>query len=112
MNKEIPENDALWRLLGHARKPSAYPFFARNVLRTIRESSEKKTFLSGFWVRWISVAATACLTIGFTLSLAKQSAPLNANAIEIFDQAAGLNDLSQVPEITIQSFLIADSKSY
>jgi len=112
VNKEIPENDALWRLLGHARKPSASPFFARNVLRTIRESSKKKPSLSAFWVRWISLAATACLTIGFTLSLAQQSTPLNANAIEIFDQAAGLNDLSQVPEITIQSFLIADSNSY
>lgn len=34
------DNDKLWELLGKARQPSVSPFFARNVLRAIRQEEE------------------------------------------------------------------------
>jgi len=33
------DNDKLWELLGQARPPEVSPFFARNILRTIRQES-------------------------------------------------------------------------
>ncbi len=46
--KKLPEEqDELWNLLGQApRPPEASPFFARNVLRQVREDSSRSTTFS------------------------------------------------------------------
>jgi hypothetical protein len=68
MNTE--EHDELWQLLGKAKQPQPSPFFARNVLRAIRE--EKPAPVSVFdWLRrrWASAAlasaAVALLAVAF-----------------------------------------------
>ena len=61
------ENDKLWELLGKARQPEVSPFFARNVLREIRQSPRRA------WSCWLmllrsriaaSVAAVALISSG------------------------------------------------
>jgi hypothetical protein len=36
------DNDKLWELLGEARPPAVSPFFARNVLRAVRQEEEAR----------------------------------------------------------------------
>ena len=58
------EQDDLWRLLGHAKAPSASPFFSRNVLRTIREEKQEKPhLLAWFHWRWLALSASACVLL-------------------------------------------------
>jgi hypothetical protein len=40
------EQDKLWEMLGKAERPSVSPFFARNVLRAIRQEPEARPSLS------------------------------------------------------------------
>lgn len=66
MNSE--DNDALWKLLGEAKKPAVSPFFSRNVLREIRASDQEgpgfisrvAAYLRGT-ARWPAVACAALL---------------------------------------------------
>src|SRR5450432_792641 len=44
MNTE--ENDKLWKLLGEAQRPNVSPFFARNVLRAVRQDEPAQPQLS------------------------------------------------------------------
>ena len=37
------DNDKLWELLGKTRQPAVSPFFARNVLRAVRQEEEDGT---------------------------------------------------------------------
>ena len=68
------EHDDLWRLLGKAKEPTVSPFFARNVLRAVREETQET---SGFlcWLRgaksWrrASLGALATLTLILGLRL-------------------------------------------
>lgn len=43
------DDERLWDLLGRARQPQASPFFARDVLRKIREEQPAKTS----WTTWL-----------------------------------------------------------
>lgn len=63
MNTE--ENDELWQLLGKAEKPQASPYFARNVLRAIREEQTAHPGVIA-WLRqrWASATlATAAMVL-------------------------------------------------
>jgi hypothetical protein len=40
------DNDKLWELLGKARTPSVSPFFARNVLRAVRQEEDARSLPS------------------------------------------------------------------
>jgi hypothetical protein len=54
------ENDQhLWDLLGHAAQPQASPFFARNVLRQIREQPRWSPFSWLSWGRLVPVSGLA-----------------------------------------------------
>ena len=60
------ENDKLWQLLGKARQPAVSPFFARNVLRALREEEGTPGILRGRgrWFRrwtWRLAAAGVCV---------------------------------------------------
>jgi hypothetical protein len=105
MNNDLPEKDALWDLLGRAR-PTAAPshFFARNVLRSIRQDTPA-TAIPAFVLRWITAPAFAILLLGFTLSLLHSPQPqVPAELVEYFDIAAGLDQLAIVEDITISNF--------
>ena len=41
-NMKADDNDKLWELLGKTRPPAVSPFFARNVLRAVRQEAEPR----------------------------------------------------------------------
>jgi hypothetical protein len=59
MNRE--DDDKLWDLLGRSPEPKVSPFFARNVLREIRESESKSRV--GGWLQWLVPAAGVAVAI-------------------------------------------------
>jgi hypothetical protein len=75
MNHE--EHDDLWDLLGHARTAKASPFFARNVLRAIREEEPTASGV-GSWLirRWPILAAAACALLFAGVSLMPKPEPV------------------------------------
>ena len=62
------DDEKLWDLLGHSPEPKISPFFARNVLRQVRETESKPRV--GGWLRWlvpatgVAVAITAAVFVG------------------------------------------------
>ncbi len=86
---DLPENDALWALLAKSRRATPSPFFVRNVLREIRPSTPPSAF--HLFLRWLTPAAYAALTLGFFLSLPLSKQPVATHAIdplELFDEFA------------------------
>ena len=111
MKQEPIENDAVWSVLGEATPPSVSPFFARNVLRATRESTVRAAFLPAILLRWIGALAFSCVTIGFFVSLAHypEHESRDLASVEIFDIAAGINELAPAQEITLASFASRDA---
>ncbi|MCA1659027.1 MAG: hypothetical protein LC642_00585 [Verrucomicrobiaceae bacterium] len=65
------DDDKLWDLLGHSAEPKVSPFFARNVLREIRESESRSR--GGGWLRWLVPAAGVAVAIIAALFLRVQT---------------------------------------
>jgi hypothetical protein len=55
------DDEKLWDLLGHSAEPKISPFFARNVVREVRESESKPRL--GGWLQWLIPAAGAGVAI-------------------------------------------------
>lgn len=70
MNRE--EDEKLWDLLGHSQEPAPSPFFARNVLRKIREAQGEATPRRWFSLRWLAPATGVAVAIMATLLLRVQ----------------------------------------
>jgi hypothetical protein len=51
------EDEKLWDLLGRSVEPTVSPFFARNVLRKIREAQGETSPSRGWILRWLVPAA-------------------------------------------------------
>ena len=67
------EEDAkLWDLLGRATEPTASPFFARNVVRKLREAQGESTPRRGWYLRWLVPAAGVAVVILAGLALPTQ----------------------------------------
>jgi len=72
------QNDPVWKLLSHARKVEPAPFFARNVVRQIRQLETEPL---RFWNRlsqWLSgrvliVGTAACAALAVTLMVISES---------------------------------------
>jgi hypothetical protein len=103
MKEEFPENDALWDLLGKAGQPKVSPFFARNVLRKIRQSAPARTP----WVlpRWLAPAAFAAIVVGFVITLGQSTsheagASISAELAVYIDDAADLEQLVPAADFT------------
>lgn len=69
------DDEKLWDLLGRSAEPKVSPFFARNVLREIRES-ESRPQASG-WLRWLVPAAGVAVAIIAALFLRVQTPDSN-----------------------------------
>ncbi|MEN3368798.1 MAG: hypothetical protein V7609_941 [Verrucomicrobiota bacterium] len=95
------DDEKLWDLLGHAAEPKISPFFARNVLREIRESRGSARMTG--WLKWlvpatgVAVAVIAALFLRVQIpdrnhsdSLADQLAVMEAQDSEVM---ADLDDL-------------------
>ena len=105
MNDNLPEKDDLWDLLSRARPTAApSPFFARNVLRSIRHLTPAPA-IPAFVLRWITAPAFAILLLGFSFSLIHSTkTQVPAELVEYFDIAAGLDQLAIVEDLTISNF--------
>ena len=66
------EDEKLWDLLGHAAEPQVSPFFARNVIRKIREVRGEGIARRWFGLRWLMPAAGLAVAIIAALSLRVQ----------------------------------------
>lgn len=73
MNRE--DDDKLWDLLGRSPERKVSPFFARNVLREIRESESKSRI--GDWLQWLVPAAGVAVAIIAAVFLGVQSPDQN-----------------------------------
>ena len=100
MKDDFPENDALWNLLGKASHPEASPFFARNVLREIREFTKPAWFLP----RCLPPAAFAVITIAFVFNLIESprhhESSMSPELAEYFDEAAMLDQIAPAVDFT------------
>ena len=70
MNRQ--DDEKLWDLLGHTREPQVSPFFARNVVRKIREAQGETPVRHWFSVRWLMPAAGVAVTVIAALLLRVQ----------------------------------------
>jgi len=66
------EDEKLWDLLGHSTEPQVSPFFARNVLRKIREAQGESLSGRRWNLRWLVPAAGVAVAIIAALSLRMQ----------------------------------------
>ena len=65
------DDEKLWDLLGRSAEPKVSPFFARNVLREIRESESRSRV--GGWLQWLVPAAGVAVAIIAALFLRVQT---------------------------------------
>ena len=66
------EDEKRWDLLGRASEPAASPFFARNVLRKIREARGESAPRQNWYLRWLIPAAGVAVVIVAGLALPTQ----------------------------------------
>ena len=66
------EDEKLWDLLGHSAEPKVSPFFARNVLRKIREAQGKALARPWWHLRWAVPAAGVAVAVIAAFSLRVQ----------------------------------------
>lgn len=105
---DYSENDHLWNLLGKAKSPVRNPFFARNVLRKIRQG-EPAPLLPISLLRWIRGVVLVCFTAAFIFTLNTSNAPLTEVEQVVFDSAAHIEELTESQDITFFA-LLPDTK--
>jgi hypothetical protein len=71
------DDEKLWDLLGRSAEPKISPFFARNVLREIRESESRPRL--GGWLQWLVPAAGVAVAIIAALFLRVQMPERNSS---------------------------------
>ncbi|HYJ03935.1 MAG TPA: hypothetical protein VEX43_02300 [Chthoniobacterales bacterium] len=69
------DDEKLWDLLGRSAKPEVSPFFARNVLREVRETESRSRV--GGWLQWLVPAAGVAVAIIAALFLRVQTPDQN-----------------------------------
>ena len=91
------DDEKLWDLLGRSAEPKVSPFFARNVLREVRESESKSRI--GDWLQWLVPAAGVAVAITAALFLRVQTPdqgyadPLTVVEFQDSELIADLDDL-------------------
>ena len=66
------EDEKLWDLLGQATEPTASPFFARNVMRKLRQAQGESSSTRSWYLRWLVPAAGVAIVIIAGLALPTQ----------------------------------------
>ena len=103
MNQD--EHDDLWDLLGKARPARPSPFFARNVLRAIRESAPERE--PGFleWLRrgWnalaVAGAAAVVLFMAFRAGPPPADLPMLATHDPVIEQVLDSPDFAVIANL-------------
>src|SRR5437764_15036132 len=63
------EDEKLWDLLGHSAEPKVSPFFARHVLRKIRQAQGERVARPWCNLRWLVPAAGVAVAMFAAVSL-------------------------------------------
>jgi hypothetical protein len=98
------DDEKLWELLGHSRGPEVSPFFARNVLRKIREAQGETPARSRFNLRWLmpaaglAVAVIAALLLRFQVPTQTRTVPDRADQV-VLTEADDLDLLADVDDL-------------
>ncbi|HVQ20743.1 MAG TPA: hypothetical protein VMS23_06775 [Terrimicrobiaceae bacterium] len=92
------EDDPLWELLGRSPRAEASAYFARKVLKAIREKEKRPRFTINALLRWfIPAAASAALLIGWSVYRHEEQDTFDA----IFDSAADLQSLVAAEDTSV-----------
>lgn len=84
------DDEKLWDLLGHAAEPKVSPFFARNVLREIREPQRRSPLTNWLRLRWLMPATGVAVAVVAVLLLRVQ-VPVRNNSDAQADKMAFLD---------------------
>jgi anti-sigma-K factor RskA len=89
------EDEKLWDVLGHSAEPAVSPFFARNVLRKVREAQSENTSRRGWALRWLVPAAGVATVIIAALTFPSHlvERPNSDSAAEVAASDSQDNDL-------------------
>lgn len=73
------DDEKLWDLLGHSSEPTVSPFFARNVLRKIREAQGETAPRRSWMPQWLvplaGVAVVVIAALSFPSHLVERNRP-------------------------------------
>lgn len=95
------EHDALWDLLGQARETTVSPYFARNVLRALRQTNSSRPWSWPILLRWLLPAsALAALLLGWSAVQWNQKQQEQKEFAAEFNAAAELSVLVAVDNTT------------
>ena len=97
---ERQDDNELWDILGHAPKPTISPFFARNVLRKIRQEATRFERARNWFSlrRLVAASAVAIIVVGMAIATRH---PIS--------QTPSGNDLEVVAKIDPQDYdVVAD----
>jgi hypothetical protein len=89
---ERQDDPQLWDLLGHSKTPEPSPFFARNILRSIREEKPSRSGIAS-WFQWRRLIPTfsalaAIIVAVFTFQSLQHHRPVyNGNEIASAEMA-------------------------
>lgn len=105
------EDEELWDLLGRSAEPKISPFFARNVVRKIREAQGDSLARPWWSLRWlvpasgVAVAVIAALLLRVQVPEARHSDPredgLALSEVQDSDLMADLDDLVASDESSV-----------
>jgi hypothetical protein len=83
------DDEKLWDVLGHSTEPAISPFFARNVLRKIREAQGETAPPRGWALRWLvpaaGVATVIIAALTFPTQLVERHQPASAAELAAAD---------------------------
>jgi hypothetical protein len=89
------DDEKLWDVLGHSAEPPVSPFFARNVLRKIREEQAESAPRRHWALRWLVPAAGMATVIIAALTFPSHliERPHRDSAVEVAGSDSQDNDL-------------------
>lgn len=102
------DDEKLWDLLGHAAEPKVSPFFARNVLREIRESRGSSPVTG--WLKWLVPATGVAVAVIAALFLRVQTPGQNHSNLPA-DQLALLEAQDSEVMADLDDLIASDDSS-
>jgi hypothetical protein len=109
MKREDDEN--LWDLLGHNPDPKLSPFFARNIVRQIRQEQSPGA-RSWFWMRRLIPASVVALSVIATVVLIRNPLPLRPSRDNQIDPIIAKIDVQDYEVVAdLDNLLASDENS-